>query len=51
MGTLNVHPLGVVTNSEERVSISPGGNLGIGTTNPLQSFHIQGSACVSENLT
>jgi len=36
-------PMVFSTNSTERMRITAGGNIGIGTTNPAYQFHLQGS--------
>lgn len=38
------------TNGFERVVILPGGNMGIGTTDPQQLLHVQGNCLVSNDL-
>lgn len=50
VGTLTNHRLGFVTNSIEKMSLTPDGSLGIGTKSPLKLLHVQGDAYVSNNL-
>lgn len=50
IGTLSNHRIGFVTNSMGKMSLTPNGNLGIGTTSPHQLLHVQENAYVSDNL-
>ncbi len=50
VGTLSSHRLGLGTNDTEQVTLTTNGNLGIGTPDPLQTLHVQGSAYVFNNI-
>lgn len=50
IGALTNHRLGFVANSMEKMSLTPSGNLGIGTISPLQLLHVQGNAYINDNL-
>ncbi len=42
-GTGNNVEIRFITNNIERMRLDAGGNLGIGTTNPIRNFHVNGS--------
>ena len=44
VGTQSSHPLVLNTNDTERMRITSGGNVGIGTNNPSRSLDVNGSA-------
>lgn len=50
VGSLSDHRLGFIANSMEKMTLTPEGNLGIGTTSPLQLLHVQGNAYISSAL-
>ncbi|MEW6599370.1 MAG: hypothetical protein AB1499_00215 [Nitrospirota bacterium] len=50
VGSLSYHRVGFIANSMEKMSLTPDGNLGIGTTSPLQLLHVQGNAYISNSL-
>jgi len=41
LGTTSNHPMHFKTNGTTKMSIVSGGNVGIGTTSPVQKFHIE----------
>jgi hypothetical protein len=45
--TSSNHPIIIQTNSTEKVRITSAGNVGIGTSNPGTTLHVQGSATVT----
>ena len=47
LGSLNSYDVKIATNNTERVRVSAGGSIGIGTTNPLQTLHVQGNTRVT----
>ena len=47
LGSLNSYDVKIATNNTERVRVSAGGSVGIGTTNPTQTLHVQGNARVT----
>ena len=42
LGSIDNQDFGIITNNTERVTVLKGGNVGIGTTNPLAKLHIDG---------
>jgi hypothetical protein len=42
IGTLDNYALSLRTNNADRIYITNGGNIGIGTTNPATNLHVQG---------
>lgn len=50
VGTVSNHALVFGTNSTERMRISPSGNLGIGTTDPLQKLDVRGNSFFSGDM-
>lgn len=44
LGTTNSVPLRLLTNNVERIRIATDGKVGVGTTNPQQRFHVEGSS-------
>jgi len=44
LGTTNAQPLVIGTNSTERMRIDVAGNVGIGTSSPTHTLHVNGSA-------
>jgi hypothetical protein len=47
LGSLNSYDVKIATNSTERVRVSAGGSVGIGTTNPAYTLHVQGNARIT----
>ena len=47
LGSLNSYDVKIATNNTERVRVSAGGSVGIGTTVPLQKLHVNGNLLVS----
>ena len=47
LGSLNSYDVKIATNNTERVRITAGGSVGIGTTNPQASLHVQGNARIT----
>jgi hypothetical protein len=43
-GTISNHPFAFITNNTERMRITSGGDIGIGTSVPSAKFHVAGSA-------
>jgi hypothetical protein len=43
LGTTNAQPLAIRTNGRERVTVSPTGNVGVGTTDPQVRLHVAGN--------
>ena len=48
IGALSNHRLGLVANNGEKVSILPGGNIGIGKTNPESMIHLSGTSTTAK---
>jgi len=42
MGNSTNHPIGIYTNSSERIRVDANGNVGIGTTSPFRKLHVLG---------
>jgi hypothetical protein len=51
LGSLNSYDVKIATNSTERVRVSTGGSVGIGTTNPTQTLHVQGNVRITGSIT
>ena len=49
LGTTNNQPLVVRTNNVERLRVTSGGNVGIGTSSPTQTLEVVGTAAISGN--
>jgi len=47
LGSLNAYDVKIATNNTERVRVSTAGSVGIGTTNPSHTLHVQGDARVT----
>lgn len=47
LGTTNADPLRLTTNNLTRMYVSDNGNVGIGTTNPQQRFHVEASGLIN----
>jgi hypothetical protein len=41
LGTTNAQPLVIRTNNTERIRVTAGGNVGVGTTNPQARLHVE----------
>jgi hypothetical protein len=50
LGTRNDRPLRIRTNNQERMSITPEGNVGIGTTNPTAKLAVNGDVEVTGDI-
>ena len=51
IGTLTTFPLNVITNNTTRITVSAGGNVGIGSANPAQRLEVVGNISASGNVT
>jgi hypothetical protein len=51
LGSLNSYDVKIATNTTERVRVSAGGSVGIGTTNPTQTLHVQGNVRITGSIT
>jgi len=51
LGSLNSYDVKIATNNTERVRVSAGGSVGIGTTNPSQTLHVQGNVRITGSIT
>ncbi|MCU0335371.1 MAG: FG-GAP repeat protein [Chitinophagaceae bacterium] len=49
IGTTTNHPLSFVTNNSVKLSITPGGSLGIGTNAPQKMLSVAGGAVIDQN--
>jgi hypothetical protein len=47
LGSLNSYDVKIATNNTERVRVSAGGSVGIGTTNPQYPLQVQGNARIT----
>jgi hypothetical protein len=47
LGSLNAYDVKIAANNTERVRVSAAGSVGIGTTNPSQTLHVQGNARIT----
>ena len=43
LGTYSNHPISFMTNKSTKMTISPNGNVGIGTTTPKEKLHLEGN--------
>jgi hypothetical protein len=51
IGTTDGNPLIIKTNNTEAVKIDATGNVGIGTTTPLQKLHVEGASVLANSTT
>jgi hypothetical protein len=50
LGTTNAIPLRLFTSNLPRIYITPGGNVGVGTTAPAQKLHVAGNAYITGSV-
>lgn len=50
LGTINAFDLPIITNNQERMRITSGGNIGIGTNAPAARLHVNGASLLDGNL-
>jgi hypothetical protein len=51
LGAQAFAPMGLLTNGVRRITITPTGNIGIGTSSPTHLLHVNGNAFISGTLT